>query len=112
MQDAYIENLKLVNITHTINLMSVAPGASFGLLAGEVDADARFENVSISGKILIGDNCESLAGNNDYTIGMVTGSGEVTGISSDISVEKANPANDSFDIEISDGEISIVKGSN
>ena len=109
---AYIENLKLVNVTHTINLMSVAPGASFGLLAGEVDADARFNNVSISGKILIGDNCESLAGNNDYTIGMVSGSGEVTGISSEISVEKANPANDSFDIEIDDGVISIVKGSN
>ena len=43
---------------------------------------------------------------------MVTGSGEVTGISSEISVEKANPANDSFDIEIDDGVISIVKGSN
>ena len=112
-ENVYIENLKFENITHTINLMSVAPGASFGLLAGSVTSGAKFDNVSISGKILIGDNCEGLVGSTDYTIGLVIGGGEVAGISAEnISVEKANPGNDTFGIEITDGVVSIVKDSN
>ena len=111
-KSAAIENVKFENITHTINLMSVAPGASFGLLAGSVEKGASFTNVSISGKILIGDNCEGLTAGSDYSIGLITGSGQVSGISSEISVEKANPGNTSFDIEITDGVVSIVKGTN
>ena len=106
---AYIENLNFKNVTHTINLMSVAPGASYGLLVGNVATGAGFKNVTVEGKIIIGDDCEGLAGNSDYSIGKIAGSGDVSGISSDVTVEKANPANESFDIEIDGDVISIVK---
>ena len=109
---AYIENLNFKNITHTINLMSVAPGASYGLLAGSVSSGASFNNVTVEGRIIIGDDCEGLAGNSDYSIGIIAGNGNVSGISSEISVEKANPGNDSFDIEIDGDVISIIKGNN
>ena len=65
--------------------------------------------VTVSGKILIGDSCEGLAGNSDYTIGKLTASGDTTGISYDITVEKKNPGNDSFNIEVNGNLISIVK---
>ena len=108
-ETAYIENINFVNITHTINLMSVAPGTGFGLLAGNVGEGAEFKNVSVSGKLLIGDNCASLAGNNDYTIGILSGSGKLDGVEYDVAVEKVNPANDTFSIEITDGMVSLIK---
>ena len=108
-ENAYIENLSFENITHKINLMSVAPGASFGLLTGTVAEGAEFNNVSISGKILIGDDCAAIAGNNDYTIGLIAGVGEISGIESDVSVEKANPGNNTFGIEIDGNTVSLTK---
>ena len=109
---AYIENLHFENITHTINLMSVAPGASFGLLAGTISSGAEFNGVTVSGKLLIGDNCASLVGNTDYTIGALAGSGEVNGIEYNITVEKANPGNSSFGIEIDGNTVSLTPKSN
>ena len=111
-ENAHIENVTFENITHTVDLISVAPGASFGLLAGSVASSASFDNVTINGKILIGDSCEGLAGSTDYSIGLVAGIGSVSGVSSDITVEKANPGNTKFVIEIDNGSVSIVKGSN
>ena len=109
-ETAYIENLRLENITHTINLMSVAPGAGFGLLAGSVAEGAEFKNVTVSGRLLIGDSCSGLAGNTDYTIGVLVGAGETEGIEYDISVEKANSGNNSFGIEIDGDAVSIIPG--
>ena len=112
-ENAYIENLKLENITHTINLMSVASGASFGLLAGTADNGATFKNVQIGGKILIGDNCASLAGGTDYVISKVIGNGTVSGVTDSITVEKVNPGNNAFGIKVEDdGTVSITTGSN
>ena len=91
--------------------MSVAPGASYGLLAGVIADGASFKNVTVSGKILIGDSCEGLAGSSDYTIGKLTASGDTTGITYDITVEKKNPGNDSFNVEVDGNNISIVKAS-
>ena len=111
-EDAYIENVKFENVAHTINLMSVAPGASFGLLAGSIVDGAQFNNVSVSGKLLIGDNCESLAGNNDYTIGLVAANGTAEGIEYNITASKVNPGNDKFNIEIEENTVSLTKKSN
>ena len=108
-ENAYVENLKLENITHKINLMSVAPGASFGLIAGTVAEGAEFKNVTVSGKLIIGDDCEGIAGNNDYTIGIVAANGEVSGIESDIAVEKATPDNNKFTIEIDGNTVTLIK---
>ena len=43
------------------------------------------------------------------TIGIISGSGTVDGIEANVSVEKVNPANDAFSIEITDGTVSLVK---
>ena len=94
--------------------MSVANSATFGLLAGTISDGAEFSNVTISGKVIIGDNCAELAQSSEsYTMGKVCGSGEVNGINHDISVEKADPENSSFTITVADdGTISILPGSN
>ncbi|MBO7196462.1 MAG: leucine-rich repeat protein [Clostridia bacterium] len=110
--NAAIENISFTNITHTIDLMMVAPDSKFGLLAGVVDKGAEFKNVSLSGKILIGDSCSTLAGNSDYAIGLVTADGKIDGITAEISVEKANPGNNTFDIQIDGSAVLIVKASN
>ena len=111
-ESAAIENIKFTNITHTINLMDVAPGANFGLLAGVVKDGAKFADVTIDGKIIIGDDCESIAGNTGYTIGTIAGSGNVSGVEADITVEKADPANESFDIVINGNVVTLVKVKN
>ena len=112
-ETAYIENLKFKNLTHTIDLMSVAPGASFGLLAGSAAEGTELKNVSVSGKLLIGDSCAGLVGNSDYVISKLCGIGELKGVSFDVTVEKVNPGNASFDIKIEeDGTVSIIQGSN
>ncbi len=110
---AYIENLTFENLTHTVNLMSVAPDSTFGLIAGSCDGEASFKNVTVSGKILIGDSCASLAGSADYTIDLLFVGGDKSGIESNVTVEKANIGNTSFSLEQNeDGTVSIVPGSN
>ncbi len=113
-ENAHLENIKFENVTHTINVMDVANGAGFGLLAGFVSEGASFDNVSISGKLLIGDNCADLAASDAiYTIGVLTASGDTTGVECDVDVEKVNPESDLFDLEISsNGVVTIIPGSN
>jgi hypothetical protein len=110
-ENAYIENLEFENVTHKIDLMSVAPGATYGLLAGSAAESAGFKNVKISGKLLIGDSCASLAGSSDYTINTLFVGGNADGIDASITVEKANPATKTFNINVEgDGNVSITKG--
>ncbi len=113
---ASITNITFENITHTVNIMSVASGASFGLLTGTVADDATFRNVTLSGKILIGDDSAELAvddpANAEYSIGLIAGIGSADGITSDITVEKVNPENTAFDIEIKNETVSLVKAKN
>ena len=112
-ENAYIENLEIQNITHKIDLMSVAPGSTFGLLAGSAADTAEFNNVKVSGKLLIGDSCASLAGSSDYTINKLFVGGNSTGIDCDIVVEKANLSTKTFDIKVDDeGNVSITAQAN
>ena len=94
--------------------MEVATGANFGLFAGTVSNTASFNNVSVSGKIVIGDDCKELIGaNNSYSLGLLAGNGYVNGITHAITVEKANAENTGFTIEVSgDGYISLVASGN
>ncbi len=111
--NAYIENVKLENITHTIDLMAVAQDATFGLIAGTSNNGASFENVSVSGKLVFGDNCSALAGSNNFSVKTVIGNGDVTGINVDeIIVQKQNDENTSFELIVDDdGVVSIISGS-
>ena len=111
-KNARIEKVKFENITHTIDVASVKPGTSFGLLAANVSDGASFSGVTVSGKLVFGDNCATLVGT-DVTIGKLVASGNTSGISgiNNILVEKKNEASSAFDLSVDDdGEITIVAG--
>ena len=69
---ATIENITFENITYTLKAGSRRGGASFGLLAGKVAADAVFEGVTVSGKLVISDECFP---QKEYVIGLLFGTG-------------------------------------
>ncbi len=111
-ENAVIENVKFETITHVIDLMAVAQDTNFGLLAGASADGATFKNVSVSGKLVFGDNCAALAGSDSFTIKKVIGVGDVSGISvGEILVEKKNADNKAFDLTVDgDGTVTIVPG--
>ena len=113
-EGARIEKITFENIVHTVNVMEVAPGASFGLFAGSVNGTVIFKDVTVKGKIVIGDNCAELIGTDAvYTISTLAGNGDVSGITHDITTEKANKDNAAFDFEVAeDGTITLKAGSN
>lgn len=106
---AVIKDVVFENLTHTINVGRVAQDATFGLLAGYVAEGATFENVTVSGKLIIGDDCKNLKGST-FTIGLICGSGTPEGVSFDnVVCEKANKNNTKFDIVLDDNdEVTLV----
>jgi hypothetical protein len=111
-ENAYIERVTFSDITHTIDLMVAAQDATFGLLTGAISDGAQFKNVTVSGKLVFGDNCASLADSNTITVNTVSGSGSASGITAgEILVEKQNEENDAFDLVVEDdGTVLIVSG--
>jgi hypothetical protein len=109
-KDAVIENIAFENITHTIDVAAVKPGTSFGLFAASVADGASFSKVTVSGKLLIGDNCASLV-DSDVSISKLVVSGNTSGITANITVEKKNEADNSFDLVVDgDGDVTIAAG--
>jgi hypothetical protein len=111
-ENARIENVKFENITHVIDLLTVAQDATFGLLAGTAADGASFQNVTISGKLVFGDNCAALAGSDSFTVKKIIASGTTDGIKvGSITVSKKDEANTAFDLIVdNDGTITIVPG--
>ena len=110
-KDARIENIAFENITHTIDVATVKPGTFFGLFAASVADGASFSKVTVSGKLLIGDTCASLV-DSDVSISKLVVSGDTSGITANITVEKKNEADSSFDLVVDDdGDVTIVTGS-
>ena len=112
-ENAYIENVKFEDITHTIDLGAVAQDATFGLLAGTAADGATFSKVTVSGKLVFGDNCAVLAGSDSFTVKTVIGSGGTKGITKgEILVVKQNEANTSFNLNVDEEDtVTIVSGS-
>ena len=74
---AAIENVTFENVTFILEAGSRMAGAAFGLLAGTISDDVTLENVSITGSILVSDNCYP---SDSYVVGLVAGSGSDHGI--------------------------------
>lgn len=72
-EGASITDLTLENVTVTIKAGTRVAGTSYGLLAGTVSEKAAFQNVKVSGQLLIDSSC--YFGTDDYTIGLVCGMG-------------------------------------
>ena len=113
-ENAYIEKVNFIDITHTIDTMTVSQGATFGLLAGTAAEGATFKNVTVSGKLIFGDSCSALAGNDSFTVKTLIGNGDTDGITvGEILVEKQNEENEKFSLKVDDdGTVTILSGSN
>ena len=78
-EEANISDLTFENVTFTIEKGTRVAGASFGLFAGSISEGATLTNVSIlNSTIQIDSNC--YFGVNDYSIGLVSGSGKFDAI--------------------------------
>lgn len=80
LQDiAQISDLTFDNVEFTIQKGSRVSGACFGLFAGQVHSSAAITNVQITNSNLkIDSGCAFLS--DDYSIGLVAGSGEIPGV--------------------------------
>lgn len=77
---AAIRNVEFENVTVTLEKGSRVAGARFGLLCGDASTEAALENVTVSGTLVIGKSCQFLG---DYSIGLMTGNGDIAGVSSE-----------------------------
>ena len=67
---ATIQNVTFENLTYKLQTGSKNNGASFGLLAGAISADATLENVSVSGKLQISTEINPAT---EYQMGLLCG---------------------------------------
>ena len=105
--EAVIENIAFENVTMTINTGApLRSDVSFGLLSGTISDGATLNNVSLGGTIKI-DSAYSFKGG--YSIGLVCGSGNTHGIDySGITCEKTGDT-DSFEIEVSEDKVTLIR---
>lgn len=76
---AQISDLTFDNVKFTIQKGSRVSGACFGLFAGQAHSSASITNVQITNStLLIDSGCAFLS--DDYSIGLVAGSGEIPGV--------------------------------
>lgn len=92
---ALIENVSFSDVSYTLLTGSRTVGASFGLLCGSISDGARLDGVTVSGEIVISDDCCFGA---VYNLGLVSGGGNVDGI--DPSGIQCIPENADSDIVI------------
>lgn len=75
---ARISDVNFENVSYTVGAGSRMQGATFGLLAGTLSDGATLENVTVSGALLISEECYP---SSDYRIGLLFGSGAVPAVS-------------------------------
>ena len=103
---AYISDLTLENVTFTVEAGSRMQGASFGLLTGSLSPEAVMENVTVTGRLLISENCYPQP---DYTIGLLCGSGSTDGVEYTITCKAAEDNTDKITVEVSEnGTVTVT----
>ncbi len=102
--NAEIRDITFENITHTVNVGRVTADTTFGLFAGKIAQDTVFENVSVSGEILFGKDCNNLnkeSYHTNYTVGIFAASGTPLGIdTSDIEVKLTSEEGHNFTVSV------------
>ena len=104
--EAVLSNVTFENATYSIERGSIDPNAEFGLLAGNIAADATLTNLTISGKIQIGSRVN--ADTNPANIGLLCSSGTFGGIDSSNIACVAAEGNESVNIEVNDGIVTLT----
>ena len=100
-EGAEIKDLTLSNVTFTIKSGTRVP-ANFGLLAGTISEKAVFENVKITGKLII--DAASYFGTDDYVIGLLCGMGSAP---IDISGIECAVSGDGLWVSVMDGIVHL-----
>lgn len=104
---AQISDLSFDNVNFTIQKGSRVSGACFGLFAGQVHSSADISNVQITNStLLIDSGCAFLS--DDYSIGLVAGSGEVPGVdASGISCEVTGENPDALTVTVEGNTVTL-----
>ena len=105
-EDASVSDLKLENLTFTIEAGTRVAGASYGLFAGSVSDKAEISGVEIlSGTLQVDSGC--YFGSDDYVIGLVSGMG-TTGIdASNVTTAGVGNAPETVVISVDGEEVSV-----
>lgn len=107
-ETASITDLKLEGITATLNKGSRMAGASFGLFAGSINENAKIEKVEISSSSLI-ISSDIMFLNDNYSIGLVSGSGDGGIDFSDIEC-KVTEGTPSFTLQLEGNTVTLSEG--
>lgn len=103
---AVISELKLENISVTIEAGSRLQGATYGLLAGSISSDAILYDVTVNGTLYISEKCYPQS---DYTIGLLCGSGNADGVTWYIDCLLAEETSEKISITIEDdGSVTVT----
>ncbi len=105
-ENAAISDVTFENATLIIEKGTRVPGASFGLLAGTVSADAEITNVSVSGKVQI--DTKAFFATDDYEIGLLCGMGEPDVTDAGITCEVVGDNTDSLTVTVEDGKVILT----
>jgi len=103
---ASIENVRFDNIRFTVSAGSRMQGATFGLLAGSIADGVKLENITVSGTLLISENCYP---QDNYLIGLLTGSGTADIDISSITCAVAEEGSTRLSIEVEDSGAVTLK---
>lgn len=105
-ETAQIQDLNLENVTFTIKAGTRVTGACFGLLAGNISADAAVSGVTITASTLqVDSGC--YFGVDDYSIGLVCGMGSVDVSDAGIAAAAVGADPDSLIITVVDGVVTV-----
>lgn len=99
-ETAKINDVKLENVTFTMKAGTRKVGSCFGLFAGRILADAEIKNVSIAASTLQIDSA-CYFGVDDYSIGLVCGMGDASGITAaEIEYKAVGDAPETVDVVV------------
>lgn len=106
---AKISDLTIDNASFTIAKGARLSGSCFGLLAGQIESNAELINVKITNSALkVDSNCAFLS--EDYSIGLVCGSGDAAGIdASGIKCEATGDAPETLELVVDGTAVRVNK---
>ncbi|MGN0999523.1 MAG: hypothetical protein ACI4PO_08225 [Faecousia sp.] len=106
-ETARLENLKLEQVTFTIQSGTRVAGTSYGLLAGSVSTGAVLENLQIhEGTLQIDSGC--YFGVDDYSIGLLCGMGDASAVTdADITCAAVGENPDRVEITVSGNAVTL-----
>ena len=105
-ENALINNVIFENITLTVKKGSRVPGAAFGLLAGNISADAKITNVSVtSGEMKVDSGCYFAS--DDYVFGLLSGTGTAAVDPSGITCTATGDKPEKVSIIVEDGTLEV-----